>query len=165
MRLNSTDRIDRELPSVSWQSTPPLPHLWELWALEAPVGALHKTTYALVIYTALCVMFLMCADPLLGPQAALTHRFDAISPSPKKFRFPGPNPLPLVLVTDWICTHPKRYARGCVNHRYINSYYVPYSFLLISSKFCNGRSSAVMLLYRTGRAGGGVHFGKVRPNF
>jgi hypothetical protein len=58
---------DRELSAVSWRSTPLLPHLWELWALEAPGGALvHKTTYAPMIYTALYVMFLMRADPLLG---------------------------------------------------------------------------------------------------
>ncbi len=39
----------------------------KLWALEAPVGALvHKTTYAPMIYTALYVMFLMRANPLLG---------------------------------------------------------------------------------------------------
>jgi hypothetical protein len=38
--------------------------------------------------------------------------------------------------------------------KYLNLYtgaflYVPYSFLLISNKFCNGGSSAVMLLNRT----------------
>jgi hypothetical protein len=39
--------IDCELSTVSWWSTPPLPHLWELWTLEDPVGALvHKTTYS-----------------------------------------------------------------------------------------------------------------------
>jgi hypothetical protein len=66
-RLSSTDSIDRELSAVSWRSTPPLPHLWDIWALEAPLGALvHKTTYAPMIYTALYVMFLMCADPYLG---------------------------------------------------------------------------------------------------
>jgi hypothetical protein len=64
-RLNSTDRVDRELSAMSWRSTPPLPHLWELWDLKAPGGALvHKTTYAPMIYTALYVMFLMHADPL-----------------------------------------------------------------------------------------------------
>ncbi len=46
------------LSAVSWRSTPTLPHLRELWALEAPVGTLvHKTIYAPMIYTALSVMF------------------------------------------------------------------------------------------------------------
>ncbi len=55
---------------VSWGSTPPpLAHSLypKLWALEAPVGALVlKTTYAPMINTALYVMRLMQADPLLG---------------------------------------------------------------------------------------------------
>ncbi len=37
--------------TAGWRSTHPLPHLWGLWALEAPVVALvHKTTYAPMIY-------------------------------------------------------------------------------------------------------------------
>jgi hypothetical protein len=27
----------------------------------------------------------------------------------------------------WICTHPKHYARGCINHRCLNSYFPPSS--------------------------------------
>ncbi len=55
---------------VSWRSNPPLPRLWELWALGSPVGApvgalVHETTYAHIIYTVLFVMFLR-AYPLFG---------------------------------------------------------------------------------------------------
>ncbi len=79
------------------------------WAL------VHKTTYEPMIYTCLCVMFLMRADTLrgqvggglrpgklefFGPQMALAYRLDAISQGPKNSRIPGPNPLPLPLIMD-----------------------------------------------------------------
>ncbi len=68
-------------------------------------------------------MFWMRAYPLLeffGPQMALAYRLDAISQGPKNSRIPGPNPLPLSLVMDMHAS--KHYARGCINHRCINSY-------------------------------------------
>jgi hypothetical protein len=66
----------------------------------------EKTTYAPMIYTALCVNLLMQADPLLGqvvgvgpwksrvfgPQMALAYRPDAISQGPKTLDFQGPTP-------------------------------------------------------------------------
>jgi hypothetical protein len=53
-RCEHTGRLNM---TVGWRSTPPLPHLWELCALKAPVEAI----YAPVIYTAPCVMLLMRA--------------------------------------------------------------------------------------------------------
>jgi hypothetical protein len=79
------------------------------------MGLVHKTTYAPMIYTVLCVMLLMWAASItwasgkgLGPgnldffrlQMALTYKLDAISQGPKKSRFPGPKPLPLALLMD-----------------------------------------------------------------
>ncbi len=45
----------------------------------------------------------------------------------KNLDFQGP-PLPMALVMYSICTHQKHYARGRINHRCINSYYVYESF-------------------------------------
>jgi hypothetical protein len=102
-----------------------------------------------MIYTALCVIVLMWAETLHGKGGGVgvgagnreffgplemarvfwapngtrhAYRLDAISQGPKNSRIPGPNPLPLALVMDmqW-CTHPKHYARGCIDHRCINS--------------------------------------------
>jgi hypothetical protein len=73
------------------------------------------TTYAPIIYTALCVMLVMRAASItwangrgLGPgnlyifglKMALAYRLDAISQGLKNSRFPGPNPLPFALVID-----------------------------------------------------------------
>jgi hypothetical protein len=45
----------------------PAPPPPPVWALKPPSWALvHKTTYALMIYTALCIMFWMRPYPLLG---------------------------------------------------------------------------------------------------
>jgi hypothetical protein len=53
--------------------------------MEAPVGALvHKTTYAPMIYTALYVMCLMRADPLLGQMGGGWAR--------KPYSYSVPNP-------------------------------------------------------------------------
>jgi hypothetical protein len=70
-------------PSRAIKFPPPPP----VWALKPPSWALvHKTTYAPMIYTALCIMFWMRAYPLLGrvfwPQMALAYRLDAISQGP-----------------------------------------------------------------------------------
>jgi hypothetical protein len=44
----------------------PAPPPPSVWALKPPLWALvHKTTYATMIYTALCIMFWMQAYPLL----------------------------------------------------------------------------------------------------
>jgi hypothetical protein len=56
-----------------------------------------------------------------GPQIALANQVDAISQGPKNSRIPGPYPLPLALVMDMHAS--KHYARGCINHRCINSYF------------------------------------------
>ncbi len=70
--------------------------------------------YALMIYTAPCVMFLMRADPLRGQARGgwaleikiilgLWNGIEAIGKchlGPKNTRFPGPNPLPLAQVMD-----------------------------------------------------------------
>jgi hypothetical protein len=93
----------------------PAPPPPSVWALKPPSWALvHKTTYAPVIYTALCIMFWIRAYPYLGkwgmlgpgireffgPQMALTYLLDAISQGPKNSQIKGPNPLPLALVMD-----------------------------------------------------------------
>jgi hypothetical protein len=45
----------------------PAPPPPSVWALKPPSWALvHKTTYAPIIYTARCIMFWMCAYPVLG---------------------------------------------------------------------------------------------------
>jgi hypothetical protein len=45
----------------------PAPPTPSVWALKPPLWALvHKTTYAPMIYTAVCIMFSMRAYPLLG---------------------------------------------------------------------------------------------------
>jgi hypothetical protein len=46
---------------------------------------------------------------------------NAISKGPKNYRFPGPNPIPLALIMNLHAS--KTYARGCINHRCINSKY------------------------------------------
>ncbi len=47
-----------------YATAPPTP---SVWALKPPSWALvHKTTYAPIIYTALCIMFWICAYPLIG---------------------------------------------------------------------------------------------------
>ncbi len=61
-----------------------------------------------------------CGKKTFLPQMAL-DQLDAISQGPKNSRIPGPNPLPLALIMDMQAT--KTYARGCINHRCINSYY------------------------------------------
>ncbi len=45
--------------TVGWRSTPPLPHLRELWALEAPVEALVQNSYLWTcdLYGSVCVAF------------------------------------------------------------------------------------------------------------
>ncbi len=86
-----------------------------IWALKPPSCALvHKTTNASMIYTAMCIIFWMCAYPLLG-------KWEGVGPwnsrvfwapngtrllarchftGPKNSQIPGPNPLPLALVMD-----------------------------------------------------------------
>ena len=59
-----------------------------------------------------------------GPQMALAYRLDANSQGLKKSLFPGPNHLPLALVMDDARTKSIRGARGRINHRCINSYFI-----------------------------------------
>ncbi len=81
--------------------------------LKPPVGAhVHKTTYGPLIYTALYVMLLMQANPLLGKVGggwALEistilgpkwHFPDNSMPCHRAQKITGPNPLPLALVMD-----------------------------------------------------------------
>ncbi len=85
------------------------------WIRDFPhLEQIHKTTYAQMIYTALCVMLLMRAASItlasgreLGP-----GNLDAISQGTKKSPFPGPNPLPLALLMD--DTRIKRITHGAV---------------------------------------------------
>ncbi len=78
----------------------PAPPPPKVWALKPPSWALmHKTTYAPMIYTPLCIMFWMHAYPLLG-QVVGGWALEISS-------FLGPKTL---------CT-------GCMNHGCINSLY------------------------------------------
>jgi hypothetical protein len=85
----------------------PAPPPPSVWALKPPSWALvHKTTNAPMIYTALC-MFWMRAYPLLGQVGGgWALEFES---------FLGP--------VKWHRADTKHYARGCINHRCINSYY------------------------------------------
>ncbi len=79
---------------------------------------MHKNTYAHIIYTVLCIMFLMRAYPfrVFGPQMALAYRLDAISQVPKNSRFPGPNPshLPEFLLRQlWTVIRPFQCCSYC----------------------------------------------------
>ncbi len=53
---------------------------------------------------------------------SIADQLDAISQGPKHSRFPRPNPLPTCPRNGYACTHTKHYARGCINHRCMNSY-------------------------------------------
>ncbi len=75
-------------------------------------------------------MHLLIHPPQYGPwnlpRFFGPNRLDAISQGPKNSWIPGLKPLPLAIVMDIYprqCTHPKHYARGCINHRCINSQY------------------------------------------
>jgi hypothetical protein len=86
----------------------PAPPPPSVWALKPPSWALvHKTTFALMIYTALCIMFWMCAYPLIGQvgggwalefSSFLGHKWDSpIDSMPfhraqKTLEFQGPTP-------------------------------------------------------------------------
>ncbi len=100
------------------------------WSLKPPSWALvHKTTYAPMIYTALCIMFCMHSYLLLGQVGGVGHWKSWVFwasngthlsarchfTGPKNSQFPGPPPLP---------SHPKHYARGCIYHRCIKSYFI-----------------------------------------
>ncbi len=108
MHLSGLNRVIKFL----YAPAPPPP---TVWALKHPSCALmHKTTYALMIYTALCMMFWMRVYPLLGQvgggwaleiSSFLGPKWHLpISSMPfyraKESRFPGPNPLPLALIMD-----------------------------------------------------------------
>jgi hypothetical protein len=87
-----------------------LPHPPRVWALNSPSWAfVHKTTYAPMIYTALCIMFWVLAYSLLGqvggglgpgnleffrPQMELACRLDAILQGPKKLSISRAPPPP-----------------------------------------------------------------------
>jgi hypothetical protein len=66
----------------------------------------------------------------------LAYRLVPISQGPKNSGIPGPNTLPLPHVMH-IITHPKHYARGCINHRCINSY-KPIKTSIYRKKYVNG---------------------------
>jgi hypothetical protein len=104
-----------------WALKPPESHPWAL---------VHKTTYAPMIYTALCVMLLMWATSIswasgrgsgpgnldfLGPKW-----LDAISQGQKKVSISRAQPPP-TCPRNSCCPHQKLYARDRINHRCINS--------------------------------------------
>jgi hypothetical protein len=73
-----------------------------------PCGLLvHKITYAPVIF---------------GPQMALAYRLNAISQGRKNSQFSGPNPNPFPLAHVMDMHASKTHARGCINHKCVNSY-------------------------------------------
>ncbi len=87
--------------------------------------------------------FLMRADPLLGqfggdwaleipsflgPKWHSTIGLMPFHWAQKTIEFQGP--IPFHLLSKWICTHRKQYARSCINHRCLNSY----SFSKVSCK-------------------------------
>ena len=84
------------------------------------------TIYAPLIYTSPCIMFWMRAYPLHGEVGGGWALEFPIFLGPVKWEraqktreFQGPTPSHFP--TLWICTHPKHYARSCMNH--INSWY------------------------------------------
>jgi hypothetical protein len=96
MHLNGLSRVIRFFYA-------PAPPPSTVWALKPPSWSLvHKTTYAPMIYTALCVMFWMRAYPLQVGQVGRGWALDIESfLGPVKFAF--------------------AFALGCINHRCINS--------------------------------------------
>jgi hypothetical protein len=96
----------------------PAPPSPTVWALKPPLWALvHKTTYASMIYTALCILGLN--DTRISAQCHFT--------GPKKFSIsrPPPPPPPLALVLDMPAS--KTLCKGCINHRCTISYFPPKS--------------------------------------
>jgi hypothetical protein len=115
----------------------PAPPPPTVWALKPPSWAhVHKTTYAPMIYKALCIIFGMRAYPLLGKWEGVGPLKSRVFWAPYGTRLSPLMPFhraqkildsmaqpPSHLPSKWICTHPKLYARGCINHRCKNSYY------------------------------------------
>jgi hypothetical protein len=103
----------------------PAPPSLSVWALKPPSWALvHKTTYAPMIYTALCIMFWMWAYPLRVFWAPNGIRLSARChfTGPKKLSNSRAQPPPTCPYNGYARIQ-KNYARGCINHRRINSYY------------------------------------------
>ncbi len=112
-----------QVPLCTCSSTP------SVWALKPPSWSLvHITTYAPMVYTALCIMCLdACISITWGsmrglgpgileffrPQMALAYQLDAISQGPKNSQIPGPNPLPLTLIIEMHAS--KTLCTGCIN--------------------------------------------------
>ncbi len=79
-----------------------------IWALKPSSWALvHKTTNASMIYTAMCIIFWMCAYPLLGQVGGSWPWISQVFWAPNgtcllaRCHFTGPkNPLPLALIMD-----------------------------------------------------------------
>jgi hypothetical protein len=111
-----------QVPLCTCSSTP------SVWALKPPSWALvHKTTYAPTIYTALYIMFWMLAYPLFG-QAGGGWALEFSGFWDPKWHSPiGSMPFHRALKTLEILAQPpptcshNRSARGCINHRCINS--------------------------------------------
>jgi hypothetical protein len=83
----------------------------------------HKTTHAPMIYTALCIMFWMRAYPLLGEVlGGWALEFESFLGHLKWHPADRRVPFGAHFPSQWLCTHPKHYARGCINHRCIKSY-------------------------------------------
>jgi hypothetical protein len=118
---------------------PPTPSPPSVCALKPPSWALvHKITYAPMIYTALCIMFWMRAYPLLG-QVGGGWALEISSFLGPKWHSPiGSMPFHRAQKTllNSRAQPPKHYARGCVNHRCINSYNATIGFYNHFHKYC-----------------------------
>jgi hypothetical protein len=110
----------------------PAPPPPSVWALKPPSWALvHKTTYAPMIYSALCIMFWMRATlhlHYLGKWEGVGLWNSRVFWAPNGTRlsaqchFTGPKKLDNSRAQPPpTCTYPKHYARGCINHRCIKS--------------------------------------------
>ncbi len=108
---NSGSGSSRVIKFLYAPATPP-PIVWALkpllWAL------VHETNYAPMIYTSLCITFWVLAYPFTGKWKGVGHwKLRVFWPchlGPKKLSISRAQPK-----------HPKHYARGCINHRCINS--------------------------------------------
>jgi hypothetical protein len=114
MHLSSPNRAIK----VLYAPAPPPPTIWALKSLSWSL--VHKTTYAPMIYTALCITWASgrALGPgnleFLGPQMALAYRLNVILQGPKNYRYPGPNPGPLALVMDMHYAHIQNIMQGAV---------------------------------------------------
>jgi hypothetical protein len=111
-----------------------------VWALKPPSWAfVHKTTYAPMIYTALCIMFWTWASgrgltlEISSFQGPKWHSPIGSGTGPKKVLISRTQPSP-ICPRNGLCPHQKHYARGRINQRCINSYKLFYNHSSIAMK-------------------------------